>query len=95
LVRHMTRILLSCGGVPASAGPTAAADITAEFAKHRPQFTEVLCTWDGSRLLLRAESDWDTNGLALMDEFSDCLSAYIAEPFDGELRIESITPVSA
>jgi len=30
-----------------------------------------------------------------MDEFSDCLSAYIAEPFDGELRIESITPVSA
>jgi len=40
---------------------------------------------------LQAENDFDSEGLALMDEFSDCLSAYIAEPFDGEIKLESLT----
>jgi hypothetical protein len=26
----------------------------------------------------------------LQDEFSDCLSAYIVKPFDGQIRIHSI-----
>ena len=37
------------------------------------------------RIFLQGESDVDSAGDALMDEFSDCLSAYIAEPFDGQI----------
>ena len=48
------------------------------------------CTWDGSKLLLVAESENDDDGLALTDEFSDCLAAYIAKPFDGDIRLETI-----
>jgi hypothetical protein len=87
----MFKLLLSCTGVPASAGPAAAIDITREFAIHRPWYKNVRCTFDGSKLLLEAESDVDNDGLALNDEFSDCLSAYIREPFDGEIRVESVS----
>lgn len=69
----------------------AAEDIAKEFATHRPWHKNVSCTWDGVRLILQAENDFDPEGLALQDEFSDCLSAYIAELFDGEIKIESIT----
>jgi hypothetical protein len=88
----MARILLSCSGVPAAAGPQAAKDITAEFAEHRPWYKRVQCTWDGSRLLLQADNENDTDGIALIDEFSDCLSAYITELFDGDIRVESVSP---
>ena len=91
----MVRLILSCGGVPPSAGPQAAKGITAEFAEHRNWYRHVLCTWDGSRLLLEAESDIDMDGVALMDEFSDCLSAYITELFDGEVSVESVTPLTS
>ena len=86
----MAKILLSCSGVPPAAGPQAAIDITAEFAEHRPWYHAVKCTWNGSKLLLAAESENDDDGLALTDEFSDCLSAYIAEPFDGDIQLEAI-----
>jgi hypothetical protein len=43
--------------------------------------------------VLEAENDFDARGLALLDEFSDCLSAYIVEPFDGRIEIESVTMV--
>jgi len=87
----MYRIVLACYGVPQSAGAEAAADITAEFRDHRPWHNNVSCTWDGSRLVLQADNDVDSNGLALLDEFSDCTAAYIKELFDGEIKIESIT----
>lgn len=82
-------VTLSCTGVPKNAGAEAAADITREFAEHRTWHQNVSCTWDGSRLLLTAENDYDPDGVALMDEFSDCLSAYITEGFDGSIRVES------
>ena len=41
-------------------------------------------------MVLQAENDADSNGLALSDEFSDCISAYIAELFDGEIKVESV-----
>ncbi|MBJ6985263.1 hypothetical protein [Luteimonas sp. MC1750] len=86
----MYRIVLACYGVPESAGPEAAADITAEFAEHRQWYKNVSCTWDGARLLLQGDNDVDADGLALIDEFSDCTSAYIKELFDGEVKVESI-----
>jgi hypothetical protein len=91
----MYKVVLSCGGVPEAAGAEAAADITKEFAEHRTWHKNALCTWDGSRLILSAENDYDSEGLALMDEFSDCISAYITEGFDGGIKVESITPHDA
>jgi hypothetical protein len=86
----LAKILLSCSGVPPAAGAQAATDITAEFAEHRPWYHDVKCTWDGSKLLLAAESENDDDGIALTDEFSDCLTAYIVEQFDGDIRLEAI-----
>jgi hypothetical protein len=40
---------------------------------------------------LQADNDFDANGLSLMDEFSDAISANIAEGFDGDIEIVSIT----
>ena len=81
--------------MPSSAGPQAAQDITTEFREHRPWWRNAQCTWDGSRLLLQAENENDDDGLALRDEFSDCLSAYIAEPFDGDIRVESVSDAAS
>jgi hypothetical protein len=86
----MYRIVLGCYGVPEAAGSEAAADITAEFAEHRQWYKNVRCTWDGVRLFLQGDSDVDSDGCALIDEFSDCIAAYIKELFDGEIKVESI-----
>ena len=77
--------------MPVSAGQQAATDINIEFQEHRTWHNNVICSWDGSRLILQAENDFDSDGLALMDEFSDSISAYIAELFDGEIKVVSIT----
>lgn len=90
IVRHMYKITLTCYGVPKAAGLEAAIDITKEFSEHRKWHTNVSCQWDGERLVLEAENDHDPNGLALLDEFSDCISAYITEPFDGDIKVENI-----
>ena len=91
----MYHIVLACYGVPEGAGVEAATDITAEFAEHRPWHSNVQCSWDGTRLILQADNQVDSSGLALMDEFSDAISAYIAELFDGEIKVESIVEVPA
>ena len=87
----MFRVVLSCGGVPTPSGPEAATDITKEFAEHRPWHKNVSCTWDGSRLVLTAVNDYDSDGQALLDELSDCVSAYVAGHVDYDLRVESVT----
>lgn len=89
----MERIVLICYGVPAASGAQAALDITAEFAEHRPWQKRVHCMWDGERLTLQADTENDPKGLGLMDEFSDCISAYISEGFDGDIIVQSISPV--
>ena len=91
----MYRIVLVCYGVPVSEGSEAADDITAEFVNHRTWWSNVSCTWDGTRLILQADSDVDSNGLGLLDQFSDCTAAYIKELFDGEIKVESIGQVPA
>lgn len=88
----MTRITLSCTGVPRAAGAEAARDIAGEFRDHRTWYSDVRCHWDGTRLILEATSDADQSGLALMDEFADCIAAYVVELFDGQIRVESLFP---
>jgi hypothetical protein len=85
----MYRITLVCNGIPDHAGEGSARDVGAEF-RHRPWHQNVKCTWDGSRLTLQAENDFDSDGLALLDEFSDALSACL-EAFEGDIEIVSIT----
>ncbi len=83
----MFRVTLACENVPASAGAKAAKDIQHEFAERRLHHKKVVCAYTNGELVLTAENDFDPNGLALMDEFSDCISAYIEELFDGEIRL--------
>ena len=84
------RIVLACRVVPAAVGAVAARDITEEFT-HRPWHQNVRCEWDGSRLMLQSENDFDSNGLALLDEFSDPISASIADGFDGGIEVVSVS----
>ncbi len=88
-------VVLECDCVPASEGSEAALEITNEFRKHRePRYTNVTCTYVDGKLVLSADNDgWDRDGLNLMDEFSDCLSAYI-RAFDGDMRLVSATRLS-
>jgi hypothetical protein len=90
----MYRIVLVCEDVPKDAGQAAARDITEEFT-HRPWHINATCAWDGSQLVLQADNDFDSDGLALCDEFSDAISAYISENFDGDLKILSVTEIDA
>jgi len=76
--------------LPASAGEETARDITKEFADSRQWHSRVTCEWDGTRLILRSENDFDETGQATLDEFSDCISTYIAEPGEFSIRIESV-----
>ncbi len=90
----MYRIVLACKGVPTHAGVIGARDISNEFAR-RPQHQNVTCVWDGSQLILQAENDFDSNGLALVDEFSNAISACIEGGFDGNIEILSIHEVNS
>jgi hypothetical protein len=40
--------------------------------------------------MLIAENDFDSNGLALQDEFSDAISAWIKGEFDGDIQVLSV-----
>jgi len=41
--------------------------------------------------VLKADNDFDPEGLALRDEFSDAISACIEEAFDGDIDIVSVS----
>lgn len=87
------RIVLACAGVPPQLGEQGAKDITEEF-NHRQWHQNVRCDWDGNALVLHAENDYDEDGKALTDEFSDLISGCIAEPFDGDIEVRSITMIA-
>jgi hypothetical protein len=89
----MHRVILECSDVPTAEGEEAARDIETEFREHRPHHGTVRCMFDDGKLVLQAENDWDADGVALMDQFSDCISAYIATPFGGDIRLISSTEI--
>lgn len=82
-------ITLECHGVPQAAGEEAARDITDAFRLHYPHEHNVVCTFDGNKLRLVAENDYDPEGLNLTNEFSDNICAYL-EPFDGDIELVSV-----
>ena len=89
----MYRIVLKCRGIPANEGPSGAENIQEEFTQ-RPWHTSAKCEWSGSELILQAENDHDSNGQALMDEFSDAISACISDAGDGGVEVVSVTALS-
>lgn len=86
----MYRITLEFDRVPAKRGEEAARDITEEFRLHYPHEHNVVCTFDGDKLKLVAENDYDPKGFNLIDEFSDSISAYVGNLFDGEMTLVSV-----
>jgi hypothetical protein len=81
----MYRITIECLHVAPDLGPQAAVDIEQEFRVHRTWHKEPRCTYADRKLLLVASNDFDVDGRALLDEFWDCLAAYLGE--HGEMRI--------
>ncbi len=73
----MFKITMRAGGIDLGVGPEVAEDIENEFKERRPWHKRVTCTFSDGTLTLVAFNDFDPEGLALSDEFSDCLSAYI------------------
>jgi hypothetical protein len=73
----MFKITMRAGGVSSDIGHSAAADIEQEFREHRPWHEQVSFTFANGTLTLIAFNEVDRGGLALSDEFSDCISAYI------------------
>ena len=65
-------------GISDRAGPEAAADIEQEFRENRPWQKDVICSYSEGALTLVALNDFDPEGKALSDEFSDCLAAFVA-----------------
>ena len=88
------RVVLICGGVPLAHGAAGAQCINRQFSKRSWQRNAV-CTWDGHSLTLVVENDFDSRGLATMDEFSDTLSACIPGGFDGDLRLVSVIEIDS
>lgn len=82
------KITLACSGVDASAGTIAARDIEAEFRDHRRWHRDVRCSYEDGTLILRGINDFDKAGLALLDEFGDCLFAYLKD--HGAVRVLSV-----
>ena len=72
----MYRIVLSCKGISESAAKSGVVDIAQEF-EERPWHQNVHCSWDGARVILQADNDYDPSGEALLDEFSDAVCACI------------------
>lgn len=73
----MFKITMRASGIDPAIGQSAAEDIGNEFRQNRPWHKQVTCTYSDGRLTLVAVNDFDPEGRALSDEFSDCLSAYI------------------
>jgi hypothetical protein len=87
------QLVLVCEGVTTASGERTAIDITDGFHK-RSWHRDAKCAWDGKCLILRAENDFDPDGRALIDEFSDEISANVAQGFGGDIRVVSAVEIS-
>lgn len=87
----MYRVILRVERVPDDIGPQMATDITDGF-KERTWHEKVVCSYEDGGLTLTSENDFDDNGLATLDEFSDEFSANLLRSYedDGNLRVLSV-----
>ena len=91
----MYRIVAVCHGVPPSSGEQAARDVTADFAEHSDWYGTATCEWNGSDLILRAETDCDADGNLTADYFYKCIGACVADLLVGAgVYIESVERIA-
>jgi hypothetical protein len=92
----MYRVTVSCGGIDEGQVAAACRDIVEEFS-HRPWHQNVACHWTAPRLHLVAENDYDSDGLALLDEFRDAVFACVVLRTSGtiDFNIESVVASDA
>lgn len=88
----MFKARVSCRGLLHEEAVSAPKDILEEFS-HRPWHANVRCEWDGASLWLEAENDYDANGLALLDEFSDTVVVYVQASGTISFAVESVQEV--
>jgi hypothetical protein len=70
------RVTVKCEHIASAAWPDALEDVRTEFLD-RPWHHIVDVRWSGEdTLLLIADNDYDSDGEALADEFSDTVAAY-------------------
>ena len=91
-LKHMYNARVSCQGLIASEGTPAPTDILEEFSQ-RPWHSNVRCGWDGASLWLEAENDYDADGSALLDEFSDAVVACVKATGTITFTVESVQEV--
>ena len=88
----MFKSRVSCRGLLPEEALTAPKDVLEEFS-HRPWHANVRCEWDGACLWLEAENDYDANGSALLDEFSDAVVACTKASGTISFAVESVQEV--
>jgi hypothetical protein len=88
----MFRSTVTCRGLTDSEAAEAVADMLSEFSE-RPWQQNVTCEWKEGVLRLSAQSDVDSHGLALLDEFQDAVVAYIKCEGDLHFEIESVVSI--
>jgi hypothetical protein len=89
----MFLIKLICKGIPRELGPKAAINITEEF-NYCSRRVDAICHWSGDALQLEAISKFGSDAKALAEEFSEAISACVAEQFDGAILVEQVVRIS-
>jgi hypothetical protein len=87
----MFRAVLECTGINEPEGPEAAQEIMQEFSQNRRHHQNVTCSFSDGKLILTAEIYFDPAGLALLDELSDCICAYVKDAGNGDIVVKSVT----
>jgi hypothetical protein len=90
----MYRIVLKWHPVRSEIGRQAAADIRDGFSV-RDWHKNVSCIWSSNdnSITLQVENDFDPQGLATSDEFSDEICATVKDAGDGDISIVSIETI--
>jgi len=88
----MFHVVLECEGIHPEEGDQAATNITEEFSKN-PWHHNPKCTWDKTTLRLEVDTDFDSQGLALRDEFSDAIVACVVNAEYTNMRVVSVAEV--
>ena len=87
------RVVLECTGVNSEEGPTAARDIEQNFREARPHHQNVTCEYINGSFIVSAENDFDPKGLALTDEISDLISAFMRHADCEDIILRSSTTI--
>jgi len=88
----MYRITVACLGISPDDWPDAISDVNSEFAD-RLHHRIMSVNWLGADLVVVAENDYDSDGEAFADEYSDTVAAYAPGTPGYSIRIVSVVPV--